>query len=88
MSRPDSELVHFSFMSKTYYRDVELGAPKIHEIKGLKTLKLFKSWFRLMKNRNRLLFGVVTFEDGEAWIWQSTYGWKLAKRPPKQMTLF
>lgn len=93
MKRADSEIVHFSFMCKTYYRDVALGAPELHECKGLKTLKLFKSWFRLMKNKNRLLYGVVTFSDGEAWIWQSSKtvynaGWKLAKRPPKQMKLF
>ena len=88
MKRPDSELVKYSFMCKTYYRSVALGAPTTHEVKGVKTLKLFKSWFRLMKNKNRLLYGVARFADGESWIWQPHSNWKLAKRPPKQMTLF
>lgn len=71
MKRPDNSLVKFNFMVKTYYRSVQLGTPKEHEVAGVKTLKLFKSWFRLMKNRNRLLFGVIRFADGETWIWQN-----------------
>lgn len=65
-----------------------------HEVKGCKTLKLFRSWFRLAFNwhykyipasqRRSLLFGYVEFvETGETWIWQNPNrvyhgGWKLA----------
>lgn len=102
MKRPDNTLVKFAFMCKTYYRSVQLGAPREHECKGVKTLKLFRSWFRLMKNKNRLICGVVRFADGETWIWQApdrvyNAGWKRALRAdhereqhkkPKQLTLF
>ena len=71
MKKDPYTIVKFGFMSKTYYRDTEAGCPPIHEIKGRKTLKLFKSWFRLMKNRGRLLYGYVEFLDGEIWIWQN-----------------
>lgn len=84
MKRPDETLIKFSFMCKTYYRSVELGAPTEHEVKGVKTLKLFRSWFRLMKSKSRLLYGVVRFADGEQWIWHKNCfrknGWRLAKK--------
>lgn len=65
-----NEVVHYSFMVKTYYRDVQAGYPSEHEVIGDKTIKLFLSWFRLMLSRNRLLYGFVDFNDGETWIWQ------------------
>ena len=70
MKRDPKEIVEFGFMVKTYYREVRDGYATEHEVKGSKTLKLFKSWFKLMKNRKRLLYGVVKFADGETWIWQ------------------
>lgn len=97
MKRPDNTLVKFNFIVKTYYRSVQLGADKTHEAAGVKTLKLFKSWFRLMKNKNRLLYGVIRFADGETWIWQAAdrvyhSGWQRALRPKNekstQLTLF
>lgn len=75
-----------------------------HEISGTKTLKLFKSWFRLATNwhyrytpkdqRRTLLVGYVKFEDGETWIWQNKKhawpgGWQIALDPtPIQTKLF
>ncbi len=97
MKRPDNTLVKFQFICKTYYRSVQLGSEPQHEIKSVKTLKLFKSWFRLMKNKNRLLYGVARFADGETWIWQNPNlvfhgGWQRTKPPrtekPTQTTLF
>lgn len=97
MKRPNQTLVKFNFICKTYYRSVALGADKTHEIKGVKTLKLFKSWFRLMKNRNRLLYGVIRFADGETFIWQNPNlvfngGWLRTTPPrnekPRQISLF
>lgn len=92
MKHDEKELVKFSFMIKNYYRD---GAGE-HEVKGFKTLKLFKSWFRLVKNKGRCLYGVVKFVDsGETWIWQDpgrVYhgGWQKAlkcKNKPRQLTI-
>lgn len=75
MKKHEKTLLKFNFIAKLYYREKEqykgLTPPKTHEIKGVKTIKLFKSWFRLMKNKNRLLYGVVRFADGETWIWQA-----------------
>lgn len=95
MKRPDKTLVKFNFIVKTYYRSVKLGTPETHEVKGVKTLKLFKSWFRLMKNRNRLLYGVTRFADGETWIWQADnpfHHWNRTTPPrnekPRQLKLF
>ena len=92
MKRPDNTLVKFSFICKTYYRSVQLGADDTHEIKNVKTLKLFRSWFSLMKNKNRLLYGVIRFADGETWIWQIGGGWQRTRHPrdeqPTQTTLF
>lgn len=92
MKRPDNTLVKFKFICKTYYRSVQLGADNTHETAGVKTLKLFKSWFRLMKNKNRLLYGVIRFADGETFIWQNSKDWQRAKPPrtekPFQTTLF
>lgn len=90
MKRPDNTLVKFKFVVKTYYRSVQLGAAPVHESAGVKTLKLFRSWFRLMKNRNRLLYGVARFADGETFIWQNPNfvfrgGWQRT-RPPRTTT--
>lgn len=67
-----------------------------HEVNGTKTLKLFRSWFRLAcnwhykytpKNQQRdMCYGVIVFEDGETWLWQNKKhvfpgGWCLAKAP-------
>lgn len=82
------------------YREVEFGfVMKIgndtHEVKGKKTLKLFRSWFRLACNwqykftpksqRRQMLYGYVKFSDGETWIWQNRElvyhgGWQLFSR--------
>lgn len=88
------EVVEFSFL-------IEHGAPRrfeiefdivpdhITEVQGRKTLKLFKSWFKLMKNRCKLKTGVVKFAGGETWIWQPSFtdkygkkrgGWQLAAK--------
>lgn len=84
--------VEFGFMAERYWRDGE----GVHEIKGRKTLKLFKSWFRLMRRRGKLLYGYVKFIDsGEAWIWQHPSrvyngGWHKALRSkydPVQLSL-
>ncbi len=99
-------IVEFGFVMKNYYRDnlniegtnfyvhpVKFGE---HEVRGRKTLKLFKSWFRLAKNSGRLLYGFVKFIDsGEAWLWQNPKkvyrgGWHRAiggKGRPKQLSL-
>ena len=70
-------MVEFSFMIKNYVPyalrdDPEQGTnlePK--KIKGVKSFKRFASWFKLMKNRNRLIVGVVRdIETDEHWIWQ------------------
>lgn len=70
MKRNPKTTVEFSFMVRSYYRLAAETGLKTHEVKGTKTLKLFKSWFKLMNSRNRLLYGVVKFADGETWIWQ------------------
>lgn len=58
--------LYFDFMVKNYYR---LGEGQ-HEVKGYKSVKLFKSWFKLMTSRQRLLYGFVTLTDGRKFIWQ------------------
>lgn len=77
----DNTLVKFSFI-------MSIGNEK-HEVKGVKTLKLFRSWFRLACNfhypymaKRELLYGTVEFGNGEKWIWQNRKhvyrgGWKL-----------
>lgn len=83
------------------YRLVEFGfviniGNDTHEVKGEKTLKLFRSWFRLACNwqykytpknqRRKVLYGYVKFLDNnETWIWQNKElvyhgGWKLFSR--------
>lgn len=62
--------VRFGFIVKSYYRIKAETGLDTHEVKGVKSLKLFKSWWRLMKSRNRLLYGYIKFADGETWIWQ------------------
>lgn len=102
MRKDDSEIVAFAFMRKVYFRErehyvgVEHMIPQAIEVKGKKTLKLFRSWFRMMTAKNRLLYGVVTFENGEMWLWQNKNrvyraGWQLMQRAksnkPKQVVL-
>ena len=101
----EKELVEFSFMRRTSKleigsgEEIKINNRKIHvvEVKGIKTLKLFKSWFRLMKNfkywtkkPNTLLYGTLKFvSTGETWIWQNPNlnynvgksGWRLAIKP-------
>lgn len=111
MHYDEKTIVEFGFVAKNYYRDnlnvigtnfaqkdypspVGLGE---HEIKGRKTLKLFKSWFRLMLRTGRLLYGCVKFVDsGESWLWQNPNrvyrgGWKLTVKskydPPTPIQL-
>lgn len=68
-------LVEFSFMKRNYVGYYHVGEPGISEVKGVKSLRLFKSWFRLMKNKKRLLYGVVRFVGtGETWLWQPSTG--------------
>lgn len=92
----EKELVTYGFL-------MAIGTER-HEISGTKTLKLFKSWFRLTANwqyrympkdqRRTLLVGYVKFEDGETWIWQNKKyarpgGWQIALDPtPTQIKLF
>lgn len=72
-----------------------------HEVHGIKTLKLFKSWFSLItrwhypytpKNqRHQLRFGTVEFvETKETWIWQNPDltkpgGWQIVHDPDKPL---
>lgn len=97
MKRDPRTPVQFGFMVKSYYRiKAETGLSE-HEVKGVKSLKLFKSWFRLMKNKGRLLYGYVKFFDGEKWIWQPESdirhdkywrgGWQRAMAPRREREL-
>ena len=71
LKKDPKEIVRFSFRIKNYYREIAVGGDEIIEVRGEKTLKLFKSWFRLMKNRNKLVVGVIEFtKNNEKWIWQ------------------
>jgi len=90
MKHDDDTLIKFGFMIKKYYRDGE----GVREVKGIKTRKLFLSWFRLMKSRGRLLYGYIKIEDGQIWIWQNPNrvyrgGWQKVRnlKSPKQLTL-
>lgn len=50
------------------------GEPKV--VHGTKSAKLFSSWFRLMKNKKRLLFGTAEIiETGEKFSWDVKTGW-------------
>lgn len=50
------------------------GEPKL--VKGIKSDRLFKSWFRLMKSKKRLLFGTAEIvETGEKFSWNNKFGW-------------
>ena len=62
--------LYFSFIVKSYYRLESETGDKTHEVKGYKSVKLFKSWFKLMSSRQRLLYGFVTLADGRKFIWQ------------------
>lgn len=87
-TRSERENVRFHFVMR-------IGNER-HEVNGTKTLKLFRSWFRLACNfrykympksqRRDMCYGVVEFEDGETWLWQNQDhvfpgGWCLAKDP-------
>lgn len=72
--------VDFRFVVHNYYRDRRLSGNTERIVKGIKTLKLFKSWFSLMKNKGRLKFGTLRFiETGETWLWQPS-GWQRCGR--------
>lgn len=83
----DRLLVRYSFV-------MNIGSDK-HEVKGVKTLKLFRAWFRLACNwhykytpasrRREMLYGFVEFINGERWIWQNRKhvyhgGWHIVKQ--------
>lgn len=62
-------MVEFDFIVKRYvpYRlrdDPEQG---IHgepiRVKGIKTVRLFNSWFKLMTSKKRLIEGTIKFDD-------------------------
>lgn len=45
-------------------------------VSGEKTEKLFKSWFNIMKNKNRLIHGTVeVIETGKKYAWNPREGW-------------
>ena len=91
--------VKFSFVKRNYYRIREETGEEFGEVKGTKTLKLFKSWFKLMQHRpHDLQYGVITMSDGihwERWLWQKPVqtahgiigGWQLAKRWKKHQLI-
>lgn len=63
--------VRFSFKKINYYRIKRETGEEKGEVRGEMSLHLFKSWFKLMNNTGRLLYGVLQFvESGEMWIWQ------------------
>ena len=68
------EVVEFSFMIRNTPRrfeiELDIAPEPTSEVTGRKTLKLFKSWFKLMKNHHKLLYGVLKFAGGETWLWQ------------------
>lgn len=77
----DKEIVRFGFLKRPSYWDKKLGADALSEVKGEKTLKLFRSWYKLAivaapKSRYagyaaEWVCGVVEFAaTGETWIWQ------------------
>lgn len=77
----DNEIVRFGFLKRPSYWDKELGADEITEVKGKKTLKLFRSWYKLAvvaapKSRYasyaaEWICGTLEFvATGEKWIWQ------------------
>lgn len=79
MKRDPKEIVEFGFVLKyhpfkfEYALDIDPIEPT-HEVKGFKTLKMFKSWFKLARRRHHPLYGFVKFKDGETWIWQQPTG--------------
>lgn len=89
---------------RLYDYTIDYRESKPIEVRGQKTFKLFASWFKLMKRKGRLLYGVVTFDQtGETYIWQEKTvdkygnkrgGWQLAlrseadRRKPEQLSLF
>ena len=88
------EIVEFSFMIRNHRPrrfeiEQDIAPEPKTEVRGYKTLKLFKSWFKLMVNRGNPMFGVLKFDSGETWIWQPIFadkhgkrhgGWQLAKK--------
>ena len=81
-----NRLVSYSFMIRPYIpyrlRDLLPGdrlyeftviwqEGKPIEVRGHKTFRLFAHWFKMMRSKKRILYGVVTFEDtGDVWIWK------------------
>ena len=62
-------MVEFDFIVKRYvpYRlrdDYEFGTEgEPVRVKGIKTARLFNSWFRLMSSRKRLIEGTIRFSN-------------------------
>ena len=91
--------VKFSFVKRNYYRIRQDTGEEFGEVKGTKTLKLFKSWFKLMQHRpHDLLYGVITISDGynfERWLWQKPIqtargiqgGWQIVKKWQSQSNI-
>ena len=51
--------------------------PTANKARGFKTLKLFRSWFRIMYNSGQLTKGIIRFTDNEEiWYWFSETGWQ------------
>ena len=72
--------VRFKFRKINYYRIKRDTGEEIGEAQGEMSLRLFKSWFKMMKSTGRLLCGMLQFVDsGETWIWQppveTSRGW-------------
>lgn len=73
-------VVRFAFRKRNYYRIKRETGEEIGEVRGEKSLRMFKSWFNLMLSKGRLLCGVLEFLDsGDMWIWQppveTSRGW-------------
>ena len=59
-----------------YNRDYS-AKPQPSKARGFKTLKLFRSWFKMMYNNGQLVKGIVRFTDNnETWFWFSETGWQ------------
>lgn len=72
--------VRFKFRKINYYRIKRDTGEEIGEAQGEMSLRLFKSWFKMMKSTGRLLCGMLQFVDsGETWIWQPENGYKNPK---------
>ena len=81
--------VEFSFVKRNYYRIRQETGEEFGEVKGTHSLRLFKSWFKLMQHRpHDLRYGTIKLSNGEQWIWQKPVqtergiigGWQIVKR--------